>query len=364
MIDTAAGPAASRSLAAHFIGCCRTAFYCGEIVHKKNAYPGLHKAIIEEALWNEVQATLAKNRVERVTRSKAAGPSLLAGLVYDESGARMSPTHANKIRRGVGGAAASRKSVTRYRYYVSQSLIKHGRLNADIRSCRVPAADLETIVENKIRTMLRDEAAVFDAAGAVSVSEHSSLIERAKNLSKRWSKLQTSERRALLRTLVERIDVRPQAVDIKVRLAAITVVTAPKPDVRTLRFDPDGPTRICSVPTCLRRTGMENKLLVEGNREAADPQTDRSLIRLIGQAHRFRNMLMKNSGGSMRTIAAGAGVSPSYFTRVLRLSFLAPKTTSMILQGRQPVGLTANRIMHTGQLALSWSGQKDQLGFD
>ena len=87
--------------------------YRGMIVHKENTYPGLHDAIIEEALWDEVQTVLAENRVERVTRSKAAAPSLLAGLVYDQTGERMSPTHANK--KG-----------TRYRYYVSQSLIKRG----------------------------------------------------------------------------------------------------------------------------------------------------------------------------------------------------------------------------------------------
>jgi hypothetical protein len=46
---------------------------------------------------------------------------------------------------------------------------------------------------------------------------------------------------------------------------------------------------------------------------------------------------------------------------VFRLSFLAPEITKMILQGRQPPGLTANRIMQTGRLASSWNEQKAQL---
>jgi len=36
--------------------------YRGEIVHKDKAYPGLHEAIIDEELWNEVQAALVDKR--------------------------------------------------------------------------------------------------------------------------------------------------------------------------------------------------------------------------------------------------------------------------------------------------------------
>jgi DNA invertase Pin-like site-specific DNA recombinase len=39
--------------------------YRGEIVHKHRAYPGQHPPIIDEDLWQEVQKTLAANRVDR-----------------------------------------------------------------------------------------------------------------------------------------------------------------------------------------------------------------------------------------------------------------------------------------------------------
>ena len=57
--------------------------YRGEITHKGNSYPGEHPAIIEQPLWDEVQAVLAKNRIERATGVRAKHPSLLAGLVFD-----------------------------------------------------------------------------------------------------------------------------------------------------------------------------------------------------------------------------------------------------------------------------------------
>ena len=84
--------------------------YRGEITHKGNAYPGEHPAIVEKTLWDEVQAVLAENRVDRATGSDAKHPSLLAGMVFDENGERLTPSHA--VKKG-----------TRYRYYVSRALI-------------------------------------------------------------------------------------------------------------------------------------------------------------------------------------------------------------------------------------------------
>ena len=71
--------------------------YRGRIVHKDKHYPGVHAAIVDEALWDEVQRQLAANRIACATGTHAAEPSLLAGLIYDHSGQRMTPSHANAI---------------------------------------------------------------------------------------------------------------------------------------------------------------------------------------------------------------------------------------------------------------------------
>ena len=114
--------------------------YRGEITHKGNAYPGEHPAIINKALWEEVQAILAKNRVNRVTGSDAKYPSLLAGLAFDETGERLTPTHA--VKKG-----------TRYRYYVSRSLII-GAAKDRSKGRRIPAANLESLVITRLRAFL------------------------------------------------------------------------------------------------------------------------------------------------------------------------------------------------------------------
>src|SRR5205814_1175509 len=90
--------------------------YRGEITHKGNSYPGEHPAIIEQQLWDEVQAVLVQNRVEWATGARVKHPSLLGGLVFDATGERLTPTYA--VKKG-----------TRYRYYVSSSLVRVAKGN-------------------------------------------------------------------------------------------------------------------------------------------------------------------------------------------------------------------------------------------
>lgn len=340
--------------------------YRGEIVHKDKAYPGLHEAVIDEALWVEVQSALAENRVERVTRSKATAPSLLAGLVYDESGERLSPTHANKIQRGIGGTAGPTKTSRRYRYYVSQTLIKRGRSKASEVACRVPAADLENIVEDRICALLKDEAAVLNAVGGSTVASGKVMIEAAAHLARRWPTLPAATKRALLRALVGRIELRPEAVDIAIIPSALHQILQPHLDVRRLPTAADGsPLTVLSVPAKLRRIGGQSKLLIQGT-QGPQPQrrTHRSLLRLVAQAQHFRDLVMANTTKRIQDLANEAQVSPSYFSRVLRLSFLAPGITTAIIQGRQPFELSAIKLMTAGRLAEMWSDQRRQLGFD
>ena len=68
-------------------------------------------------------------------------------------------------------------------------------------------------------------------------------------------------------------------------------------------------------------------------------------------------------GVSFAALAKGGGVSPSYFTRVVRLSHLAPDLTQAILDGRQPRDLTADKLLAHSRLPLAWHEQRTVLGF-
>src|SRR3984893_5521115 len=68
--------------------------YRGEIVHKERSYPGEHTPIIDQELWDMVQARLAGNTAQRIAGGRAVQPSLLAGMLFDGHGNRMTPSHA------------------------------------------------------------------------------------------------------------------------------------------------------------------------------------------------------------------------------------------------------------------------------
>jgi DNA invertase Pin-like site-specific DNA recombinase len=337
--------------------------YRGEIVHKDKAYPGQHAAIIDQVLWDEVQAILAGNRIERAVRSKAADPSLLAGLVFDARGDPMSPTHAVKTRRGVGGAAAPHQRGTRYRYYVSQSLIKGGRDKPPEGACRVPAADLEHLVADRICGFVKDPAAMLELAGTSTVATQKALIEQAADFAQRWPHLSPSEKRGILGACLSRIEVRAETVEIALRPLRLREVIRGKQNPRRPDDVDTKPSTVLTVPARVKRTGMANKLVIDGQTEIAG-KPNRSLVRSIAQARYFSDLVATSRGRSIKDLAVEAGVSPSYFTRVFRLSFLAPDITKAILQGRHPAEFTAIKLMRAGQLALCWTEQRRGFGFD
>ena len=230
----------------------------------------------------------------------------------------------------------------------------------------MPASDLETIVEDRIRALLRDEATVADAAGpgGQTVEARKSLIERSAELSQRWPALPPADKRAILHALVARIDVRAETVDITVSLHALPGVVDVDRAMPPRSAASDGPTKILSVPARVRRTGSATKLMIQGTPGPSSRDPDRSLLRLIGQARRFHNLIISGEVATVAGLADRVGISRSYFARVFRLSFLAPQITKAILEGRQPPELTANKLMLAGRLAPAWPAQRRQLGLE
>lgn len=56
------------------------------------------------------------------------------------------------------------------------------------------------------------------------------------------------------------------------------------------------------------------------------------------------------------------GVGGSYFTRILRLSFLAPAIVKAILHDRHPIELTAKRLANQLRFPITWDEQRALLG--
>jgi site-specific DNA recombinase len=88
-----------------------------------------------------------------------------------------------------------------------------------------------------------------------------------------------------------------------------------------------------------------------------------AVIKLLLGARQFNGTLAHSDGVPFAALAKQEGVSRSYFTRVVRLSYLAPDITQAILDGRQPHGLTAEKLLEKSRLPLAWHDQRTVLGF-
>jgi hypothetical protein len=323
--------------------------YRGEIVHKEQSHPGEHTPIIDQPLWDAVEAQLAYNGAQRNSGGQTRQPSLLAGMLVDGDGNRMTPSHA--VKKG-----------TRYRYYVSRPLITKDQTERSA-GLRIPAGEIEQLVTSRVRQWLLDPGSIYKATSTrfPDPSTQRRLAARAEDIGKRWPELPVTRRRAVLTALIERIDVGVDQIDIRLsslRLSALLDVSAMQ-----LHSVTDYETQILSVPVRVRRAGREIRMLIDGGDPFAAAKPDGRLIKLLVRARRFNATLVHSDGVLFAALAKREGVSASYFTRVVRLSYLAPDITQAILEGHQPRDLTAEKLLKHSRLPLTWHDQRTALGF-
>jgi len=324
----------------------RNRIFRGEIVHKGQSHPGEHPPIIDQPLWDAVQAQLAGNSGGRNAGTGTRQPSLLAGMLFDRDGNPMTPTHAVK-------------KATRYHYYVSRPLITKPQTKRSTGQ-RIPAAELEQLVTSRVRQWLLDPGNIYQATQLPDLSAQRRLVAGAAEIGKSWPELLGTRQRAVLTRLIERVDVGADQIDIHFRTTRLGTLL----DVATsLPSASDDETQILSVPIRRRRTGREITMRIDGTDPFATAKPDARLIKLLIRARRFKAALVGSDGVPFTALAKREGVSPSYFTRLVRLSYLAPDITQAILDGRQPPDLTADKLLAHSRLPLAWHEQRTVLGF-
>ena len=110
----------------------------------------------------------------------------------------------------------------------------------------------------------------------------------------------------------------------------------------------------------LRKRGVETKLVL-GDVSTAEP--DQALIKLIADARVWVQRLRDGEIASIRALARGLDLDHRHVTRALPLAFLAPDIIRAILDGRQPVDLTARKLERMDILPIRWGDQRAALGF-
>ena len=103
-------------------------------------------------------------------------------------------------------------------------------------------------------------------------------------------------------------------------------------------------------------------MLIDSTDPCVIAKPNARLIKLLMRAHRFHATLIGSPGLPFAALAKQEGVSRSYFTRLIRLSYLAPDITQAVLDGRQPPHLTADKLLAHSRLPLAWHEQRMLLG--
>ena len=291
-------------------------FYIGEVKYKGEILSGEQPPILDRALFEAVrQKALAQWSHRTLLRNKSDHP--LAGLLFDDAGHRMVPTHATKA--GV-----------RYRYYVSTRVL-HGEaktISAGSIS-RVPAADIEGAITKSVKEYLADKED-NSITKAVHFEDCDALVQ-----------------------LVTRIVVHEDRLIVHLKSEGTNEASV-SPDDKSLTIPWQKPPK------------KSRQILLPHNtsRSNVRPERFERRVRLVEAIARGRRWLDDVVSGRVTTVSelcARENCSVRQVNMTISLAFLAPNLVKAAVEGRLPRGIGIDRLRH---LPTEWSQQFKALGLN
>ncbi len=322
----------------HIYAVLSNPIYTGQIAHREQLYPGQHPALIDAETWAAVRDQVAGNGSDHQRKAKAAEPSLLAGLLVDAQGERLTPTHAVKKGR-------------RYRYYVSAALITEAGTE-HAQGWRLNAQQIEDAVIRILIDWLAQPAKLLEPAGEVGIGSDQvrKMLGRAARLAAAL-RGSSPDRAKILRALVGQVTVENEkTIVVKVRRGIVLGGNA------GASGESDGTIELPATIE-LKRRGVETKLVLPALAEQNHgSRCDPALIKAIARGRAWFGELATGRARSLEELAKRNDISRRYIRRLVGLAFLSPRLVEAILKGQQPVELTATRLSEL-DLPLDWTEQ-------
>lgn len=302
--------------------------YRGKIVHKGTVHDGEHEAIVDQDLWNAVQARLLEKAPPRKRRTNDPQEAMLRGLLTDPEGRPMVPTYTKKKTR-------------RYAYYETRKDL------AAKEGAAPPARMAQTSIERHIVSHL---TALFN-------DEHA--LRRLTNLEEANKLTAVFDQARLRRLELEH----PASRDETVR-SLVAGIAICKHDMRmtinadALGLEGDAPLELTMLlPE--RKPFREAKLRID-NTAVAD-RADRKLVALIAEAMEVRDLVLASPELSLNQLGKREGRCRTQLGKLFRLSWLSPRIVEAIIDGRQPARLDRRQVLEA-DLPLCWQAQEQMLG--
>jgi site-specific DNA recombinase len=295
----------------------RNRFYIGEVTYKTEILPGEQPAIMDRALFDAVQQKLSEQWSHR-NHAKTKSDHLLTGLLFDDAGHRMVPTHATKD--GI-----------RYRYYVSLPHLKGESKTASVGSVsRVSAAEIEGIVVKSLNEHLIARKAK-PASSIAQPVDHKTMLDH-----------------------VTRIDVHEDRITVQLR-SDDADETPDSSDDHSL-----------SIPWRKPPSKRARQILLPHGVTRQDVRPERTerrarLVNAIARGRRWLDQIVSGSITDIEQIAARERCSVRQVNMTLSLAFLAPDLVRAAVQGRLPRGIGVERLRDA---PAEWSRQFEALGLN
>ena len=308
--------------------------YIARIDHGGRSHKANFPAIIDQAQWDKVQATLAAN-INGVRSPAPTEASLLAGKLVDDRGTPMVAVHACKGK-------------VRYRYYVSRDL-HHGGDASKAEGWRLPAREIEPLVRARITALLNDPVQLLagSAAGMPSPDELNTIISNGKEAAARMAGPRVPAAK-LLRSLV---------AEVRLGTDQVSIVLDPSKLGTLLDLNGMAEAVTLTVAARLKRRGGVMRLITPSGSTAA-PAVDRTLVKAIVQGRGWWQELLADNSLTLDAIGQREGITSPYVLRIVRLAFLSPQMLDSILAGTQPAHLTLKRLIATDGIAARWNHQQ------
>jgi site-specific DNA recombinase len=298
----------------------RNRFYIGEVRYKGEILPGEQAPIMNRVLFDAVQQKLTDQWSTR-TSVRNAGDHLLTGLLFDDAGHRMTPTHATKA--GI-----------RYRYYVSLPCLHGEARTAKVGSItRVPAADIEEIVVKSLNEHLRSQGGM----PASTITSHSTIAE-----------------------VIDRIDVHNDRLAVRLRSRENPGTTKLADDIEP------SDDHFLSIPWQKPPSKRFRQILLPhgvSRKEVRPERPERRLrlVRAIARGRRWLDEIVSSSVTDAEQIALRERCSVRQVNMTISLAFLAPKLVRAAVEGRLPRGINIERLRDA---PAEWKRQFEVLGLN
>jgi site-specific DNA recombinase len=292
-------------------------FYTGEVKYKSEILPGERPPIMDRALFEAVrQKSLAQWSHRTVVRSKS--DHLLSGLLFDDAGHRMIPTHATKA--GI-----------RYRYYASTSVLHGEARTASAGSIsRVPAAEIEDIIVNSLETHFTTKQD-GSTSSAVQLANPETLARLVAGIVVHRDKL-------VVRFRSDHTDEAPDSSDDP----SLTIAWHKPPSKRSRRI---------LLPHNASRSDVRPEQFERRAR----------LVSAIAKGRRWLDDVVSGRVISIAELRTREKCSVRQVNMTISLAFLAPNLVKAAVEGRLPRGIGVERLRDP---PTEWSRQFEALGLN